>query len=51
MNYDSPAEIRATLAGLGLALKKRWGQNFLVNPGVRSRILELLDPQPAEVVW
>ena len=51
MNYDSPAEIRATLAGLGLALKKRWGQNFLVNPGVRGRILELLDPQPAEVVW
>lgn len=51
MNYDSPAEIRAVLAELGLGLKKRWGQNFLVNPGVRARILELLDPRPQEAVW
>jgi 16S rRNA (adenine1518-N6/adenine1519-N6)-dimethyltransferase len=51
MNYDSPAEIRGTLAGLGLALKKRWGQNFLVNRGVRDKILELVDPRPEEAVW
>jgi 16S rRNA (adenine1518-N6/adenine1519-N6)-dimethyltransferase len=51
MNYDSPAEIRRTLAGLGLTLKKRWGQNFLVNRGVREKILELVDPRPEEVVW
>jgi len=51
MNYDSPAEIRQTLAGLGLTLKKRWGQNFLINRGVRDKILELVDPRPEEVVW
>lgn len=51
MNYDSPSEIRALLAERGLTLKKRWGQNFLVNRGVRDKILELVDPQPAEVIW
>ncbi len=51
MNYDSPADIRRTLAGLGVTLKKRWGQNFLVNRGVRDKILELIDPRPSEAVW
>jgi 16S rRNA (adenine1518-N6/adenine1519-N6)-dimethyltransferase len=51
MNYDSPGEIRRTLAGLGVTLKKRWGQNFLINRGVRDKILELVDPRPGEAVW
>ncbi len=51
MNYDSPADIRRTLAELGLRLKKRWGQNFLINRGVRDKILELVAPRPGEAVW
>jgi 16S rRNA (adenine1518-N6/adenine1519-N6)-dimethyltransferase len=51
MNFDSPAEIRRTLDELGLTLKKRWGQNFLINRGVRDKILELVDPRPDEAVW
>ncbi len=51
MNYDSPAEIRAELERLGVRLKKRWGQNFLINRGARQRIASLLDPQPADTVW
>jgi 16S rRNA (adenine1518-N6/adenine1519-N6)-dimethyltransferase len=51
LNYDSPAEIRAALAELGVALKKRWGQNFLVNRAARERILGLLDAGPTEAVW
>ena len=51
MNYDSPAEIRATLGDLGLSPHKRWGQNFLVNPHARQRIVDLLDPEPADTVW
>lgn len=51
MNYNSPAEIRAVLEMLGVSLKKRWGQSFLVNRGVRERILKLLGPQPADTVW
>ena len=51
MNYDSPSEIRATLDRLGLSPHKRWGQNFLVNPHARGRIVELLDPQPEDTTW
>jgi len=39
------------LAARGLTLKKRWGQNFLVNRGVRDRIVELVDPRPEQTVW
>ena len=35
----------------GIALKKRWGQNFMINRGARQKIVSLLDPQPGEVVW
>ena len=35
----------------GIALKKRWGQNFMINRGARQKIVRLLDPQPGEVVW
>jgi len=51
MNFDSPAEIRALLEERGLALKKRWGQNFLVNRGARQRLVEILGPRPGETVW
>jgi 16S rRNA (adenine1518-N6/adenine1519-N6)-dimethyltransferase len=51
VNYDSPVEIRATLDRLGLRPHKRWGQNFLINPHARQKIVDLLDPQPADTVW
>lgn len=51
MNHDSPSEIRRELERLGLRLQKRWGQNFLVNPAARQRIVELLQPQPGERIW
>jgi len=51
MNPDSPSEIRAVLEERGLALKKRWGQNFLVNRGARERLLTILHPRRGERVW
>jgi 16S rRNA (adenine1518-N6/adenine1519-N6)-dimethyltransferase len=51
MNPDSPADIRALLESKGLALKKRWGQNFLVNRGARQRLIDILGPGPAETAW
>ena len=51
MNYDSPADIRAELERRGLTLKKRWGQNFLINRGARERLIALLDPRHGESVW
>jgi 16S rRNA (adenine1518-N6/adenine1519-N6)-dimethyltransferase len=51
MNPDSPADIRALLETKGLALKKRWGQNFLVNRGARERLVSILSPRKDETVW
>jgi 16S rRNA (adenine1518-N6/adenine1519-N6)-dimethyltransferase len=51
VNPDSPAEIRALLEERGLALKKRWGQNFLVNRGARQRLVSLLELKADETVW
>jgi len=51
LNYDSPKEIKSILADLDIRLKKRWGQNFLINRGARRKIISLLDPQKDDLVW
>jgi 16S rRNA (adenine1518-N6/adenine1519-N6)-dimethyltransferase len=51
LNHDSPAEIRAVLERRGIGLKKRWGQNFLVNRGARERLVTLLDPRQGGLAW
>jgi 16S rRNA (adenine1518-N6/adenine1519-N6)-dimethyltransferase len=35
----------------GLALKKRWGQNFMVSRAARERVVRELDPRSDETVW
>ena len=35
----------------GIALKKRWGQNFMINRGARRKIVDLLNAQPGEQIW
>jgi 16S rRNA (adenine1518-N6/adenine1519-N6)-dimethyltransferase len=51
LNFDSPSSIRDALASRGIALKKRWGQNFLVNRGARVRILDILHARSGETIW
>jgi 16S rRNA (adenine1518-N6/adenine1519-N6)-dimethyltransferase len=48
---SSVRDIRQLLETRGIALKKRWGQNFLVNRDALDRIVRLLDPGPEEPVW
>jgi 16S rRNA (adenine1518-N6/adenine1519-N6)-dimethyltransferase len=48
---NSPSALRAFLEAEGLALKKRWGQNFMVSPGARRRISDTLDPGGSDTVW
>ncbi|MFW5688818.1 MAG: 16S rRNA (adenine(1518)-N(6)/adenine(1519)-N(6))-dimethyltransferase RsmA [Spirochaetota bacterium] len=48
---DSPTRIRELLRERELALKKRWGQNFMISRAARERIVDELDPQPGERVW
>lgn len=49
--YDSPRELSAFLKDRGFSLKKKFGQNFLVNPGTRARILDAIAPERDEIVW
>jgi len=51
LHYDSPTHLQAFLDDHGFNALKRWGQNFLINPGARLRILEALELKPAEPVW
>jgi 16S rRNA (adenine1518-N6/adenine1519-N6)-dimethyltransferase len=48
---ESPTRIRTLLAERGLALKKRWGQNFMISRPARERIVDELAPQAGELVW
>jgi 16S rRNA (adenine1518-N6/adenine1519-N6)-dimethyltransferase len=48
---DKPSLIRPFLAERGLALKKRWGQNFMVSRHERERIVSLLEVESGDSVW
>lgn len=51
LNYDSPQVLRSFLDDRGLGMRKRLGQNFLVNPNARQRLLDALDAGPGDKVW
>ena len=43
--------LREFLESEGLALKKRFGQNFMVSPGARRGVVEVLGIGPDDEVW
>lgn len=51
IDFDSQRSIIAYLQEHSIALKKRWGQNFMVNRSARERIVAVLDPKSSETVW
>ncbi len=51
MNYESPHEMKGILQKFGIALKKRWGQNFLINRGAREKIIRLIEPKKTDTIW
>jgi 16S rRNA (adenine1518-N6/adenine1519-N6)-dimethyltransferase len=51
IRYSSPRAVQELLDAEGLALKKRWGQNFLLDHHARKRIVDLLELGSAERVW
>jgi len=51
MNYNSAAELRAFLNENGLGMRKKYGQNFLINPGARQALANALDAGTGEAVW
>lgn len=50
-NLNSKGEIRALLESRGLTLKKRFGQNFLIDPAHRERIVAALELRTGDRVW
>lgn len=51
VNYDSPGELREFLEKRGLSMKKRFGQNFLVNRGAREKLTGILPVKKGSRVW
>ena len=51
MNHNSPVEIREVLLKQGVRPQKRWGQNFMINPRSREKMISLLKIQSDHVVW
>ncbi len=51
LNYDSPSEIDRVLKENGLAMTKKFGQNFLVNRVMRERLVSLMETREGMRVW
>src|SRR5215471_15781637 len=49
--YNSAAALRVYLGQKGLGMRKKFGQNFLLNPGVRHALVRALDARAGESVW
>ena len=51
LNYNSATALRAFLEENGLGMRKKFGQNFLINPGARQALANALDAPAGETVW
>ena len=51
LNYDSPKEIERVLSEKGLAMTKKFGQNFLVSPSGREKLVKLMELEEGMKVW
>jgi len=51
INYNSASGLRAFLEKEGLGMRKKFGQNFLINPSVRQALADALDAREGDEVW
>jgi len=51
INYNSAADLRAFLEREGLGMRKKFGQNFLINPSVRKALVDALGAREGDEVW
>ncbi|MDR0442886.1 MAG: 16S rRNA (adenine(1518)-N(6)/adenine(1519)-N(6))-dimethyltransferase RsmA [Treponema sp.] len=51
LNYNSAAALRAFLDEEGLGMRKKYGQNFLINPQVRKALVDALGAERGDEVW
>lgn len=50
-DYNSPAELKAFLEENGMAMQKKFGQNFMLNQNAREKIVEALEVKENMNVW
>ncbi|MBQ4379157.1 MAG: ribosomal RNA small subunit methyltransferase A [Treponema sp.] len=50
-DYNSPLALKAFLDENGMAMQKKFGQNFLVNEQARKKIIDFLDVSENTKVW
>ncbi|WP_407425663.1 16S rRNA (adenine(1518)-N(6)/adenine(1519)-N(6))-dimethyltransferase RsmA [Treponema sp.] len=50
-DYNSPSALKAFLDENGMAMQKKFGQNFLVNENARKKIIDFLDIKEGTKVW
>jgi len=51
INYNSGRELSAFLDARGLGMRKKFGQNFLINPRARSGLLDAMELHDGDEVW
>lgn len=50
-DYNSPSELKAFLESNGMAMQKKFGQNFLINEQARKNLIDSLDISEKTKVW
>jgi len=51
LNYNSASDLRDFLEREGLGMRKKFGQNFLINPQVRGELVLALGANSGDEVW
>lgn len=51
VDYDSTSSLKSFLESRGLAMQKKFGQNFLINGVARKRLIDELDITNESTVW
>lgn len=50
-DYDSPGSLKTFLEEKGMAMQKKFGQNFLINRQARVKLIDALDINSSSFVW
>jgi 16S rRNA (adenine1518-N6/adenine1519-N6)-dimethyltransferase len=51
LDYDSPSSLKNFLEKNGMAMQKKFGQNFMTNPAARKKIAENLEIRKGEKIF
>ncbi|MCL2066996.1 MAG: 16S rRNA (adenine(1518)-N(6)/adenine(1519)-N(6))-dimethyltransferase RsmA [Treponema sp.] len=51
LNYNSASSLRSFLQSEGLGMRKKYGQNFLLNSGIRHALVNALEAEAGAEVW